>query len=283
MQASAQEVWHARTGLRGRQRGGGTRRPQAERGGGDLPHHPRVADGRAGRRVVGRGPRQPLGHGARGGGDAVRGRGRRRAARRDPEGSAGDHLHRVAGPPADDPEPLQDRRGAVARGRSRGGAQPRHPRPVDLRRPQRRDGHPPDGVRHALRLVGPGGPRLRARGPRRHPPQPGAVRPLLRRVPHQPRDRQDQRAGRRRPPCPRPRGRRARPPAPGPQPESARAARHGSEPRRLLPGTRGVQRLPRRGPGHRPGGHGRAGHPHRPGLPAGRLRRARPTPNGCSC
>ena len=176
------------------------------------------------------GPRQPLGHGARGGRDAVRGRRRRRAARRDAEGGVGDHLHGLAGPAADDPEPVQDRRGAVARGRPRGGAQPRHPRPVDLRRPQRRDGDPSDGVRPALRLVGAGGPRLRARGPRGHPPQPRALHPLLRRVPHQPRDRQDQRAGRRRPPCPRPRGRRARAPAPGPQPGPPRPARHGAEP-----------------------------------------------------
>ena len=78
--------------------------------------------------------------------------------------------------------------------------------------------------------------------------------------------------GRRRPPRPRPRGRRARPPAPGPQPGPPRPARHRAEPRRLLPGARSGQRLPRRGPGHRPGGHGRAGRPHRPRLSAGRLR-----------
>ena len=44
------------------------------------------------------------------------------------------------GPAADDPEHVQDRRRADARGHPRRGARDRHARAVDLRRPQRRHG-----------------------------------------------------------------------------------------------------------------------------------------------
>ena len=94
-----------------------------------------------------------------------------------------------------------------------------------------------------LRL-GPGGPRLRLHRPRRDPRGPGAVPPLLRRLPHLARGRQDRGA--------RPtttcaamidddlvaahRERALTPDQPG-------AARHRPEPRRLLPGPRGLQPL----------------------------------------
>ena len=59
-----------------RQRGRRLASPTGQRGDRHLPHHALLADGRVGRPVGGRGPAQPLGHGARGGRDAVRGRAR---------------------------------------------------------------------------------------------------------------------------------------------------------------------------------------------------------------
>ena len=71
-------------------------------------------------------------------------RARRAAGRR-----AGDDVHGVAGPAADDPQHVQDRRRADAVHDARRGAHAGHPRPVHLRRPLRRDGLPPDRLRHA--------------------------------------------------------------------------------------------------------------------------------------
>ena len=65
------------------------------------------------------------------------------------------------------------------------------------------------------RRLGAGGPRLRARRPRRDAALPGAVPALLRRLPHLPRGRQDRAARRRRPARAGPRGRRAGPPRRG--------------------------------------------------------------------
>ena len=96
------------------------------------------------RRLVGRRPAEPVGQGPRRRRDAVRGRRRRRAARRAPEGRAGDDVHGVAGPAADDPQHVQDRRRADAGGDPRRGPDDRHARAVDLRRPQRRDARPHD-------------------------------------------------------------------------------------------------------------------------------------------
>jgi hypothetical protein len=70
-------------------------------------------------------------------------------------------------------------------------ARRRHPRAVDLRRPQRRDGGAQHRLGDARRRLGAGGPRLRAGRARRHAALPRAVPALLRRLPHQPRDRQD--------------------------------------------------------------------------------------------
>ena len=124
-----------------------------------------------------------------------------RAARCAPGGRAGDDVHGVAGPAADDPEHVQDRRRADAGGHPRRGPDGRHPRAVDLRRPQRRDGRAHDRVgRCSCAGSRAGGARLRAGRPRRDAPGPGPVPALLRRLPHLARDRQDRPARRRRPP-----------------------------------------------------------------------------------
>ena len=84
-----------------------------------------------------------------GGRDAERGRRRRRAARRAAERRAGDDVHRVAGPAADDPEHVQDRRRADAGGVARRRPVARGAGAVDLRRPLRRDGGAADRLRAA--------------------------------------------------------------------------------------------------------------------------------------
>ena len=111
-----------------RQRGRRARRLPAERGHRDLPDHALVGDGGMGRPVGGRAPPEPLGHGARRGRDAERGRRGGRAARRAAGRRAGDDLHRVAGPAPDDPQHVQDRRRADADGLPRGGARRSRPR-----------------------------------------------------------------------------------------------------------------------------------------------------------
>ena len=77
------------------------------------------------------------------------------------KGALGDDVHRVAGPAADDPQHVQDRRRADAGGHPRRGPHRRHARAVDLRRPQRRDGGPRDRLGHAGVRLGAGGARLR--------------------------------------------------------------------------------------------------------------------------
>jgi pyruvate-ferredoxin/flavodoxin oxidoreductase len=81
------------------------------------PRHGRVVG-----RVVVAGRQEPLGHGPGRGRDAERGRRRRRHPRRAAGGLAVDHLHGLAGPAADDPEHVQDRRRADADGAARLGA-----------------------------------------------------------------------------------------------------------------------------------------------------------------
>ena len=90
--------------------------------------------------AAGRG--QPLGHRSRRRRDAVGGGCGRRPARRTAEGCARDDVHRVAGPAADGPQHVQDRGRADAGGHPRRRAHGRHARVVDLRRPQRRDARP---------------------------------------------------------------------------------------------------------------------------------------------
>ena len=107
--------WRYGTKCRGRERGGRPDRLPDERGDRDLPDHPGLDDGRARRRLGRRGRAEPLGLGPGGGRDAERGRSRGRAPRRAPDRRAGDDVHGVAGPAADDPRHVQDRRGADAR------------------------------------------------------------------------------------------------------------------------------------------------------------------------
>jgi Pyruvate flavodoxin/ferredoxin oxidoreductase, thiamine diP-bdg len=159
-------------------------------------------------------------------------------------------------------------------GHPRGRPHGRHPRPVDLRRPLRRDGHPAHRLGHAGRPIGPGGPRPGPGRPRLDAGLAGAVPALLRRLPHLPRGGQDPGPRRRRRPA-RP-GRRRRPsgaPRAGPDPGPAPAARLGPEPGRLLPGPRGQQSLLCGRARHRTGQAGRAGGPDRPPLRPGRLHR----------
>ena len=151
------------------------------------------------------------GDGARRRRDAVRGRRRRRDARRAAEGRPGDDLHGVAGPAADDPQHVQDRRRADAGGHPRRGPHDRHARAVDLRRPQRRDARARDGLGDARR-----GRRSRRRTTSRSSrtrPRSAARVPFL----HffdgfrtSPRGQQDRAARRRRPARPGPRGGRPR-------------------------------------------------------------------------
>ena len=74
-------------------------------------------------------------------------------------GALVDDVHGVAGPAADDPEHVQDRRRADAVRHARRGAHARHACPVDLRRSLGRHGLPADRLRAALLELGAGGPR----------------------------------------------------------------------------------------------------------------------------
>ena len=257
----------------GRQRGSRPRRLRRQRGDLDLPDHPGLADGRALRRLVGGAPAEPVGQGPGRRRDAVRGGRGGRAARRAAEGRARDDVHRVPGTPADGPQHVQDRRRADTDGDPCRRPDRRDPRPLDLRRPQRRDARADDRLGDARGRLGPGGARLRARGPCRDAAGPGPVPPLLRRLPHLARDQQDRAARRGRHPRAGPRRRRAGLPRPGHDARRSRRAGHGPEPRRLLPGPRGVEPVPPGGARDRPGGHGRARRPDRPPVRAGGLPR----------
>ncbi len=217
-----------------------------------------------------------MGEGARRRRDAVRGGRRGRAPRGAPGRCAGHDLHRLAGPPADDPQHVQDRRRADARGHPCRRPDDRHPRALDLRRPQRRHACPCDGLGDAGGRVGPGSARLRPRGPRRHAPGTGPVPAFLRRLPHLARDRPDRDPRRRRHPRPGARGRCPRLPRPGHDARSAGRPRHRPEPGRVLPGPRGVEPVPPRRARDRRGGVRGARRADRPSLWPGRLsRRAR--------
>ena len=148
-----------------------------------------------------------------------------------------------------------------------------HPRALDLRRSQRRDGCPLDRLGHAGQQQpagsdGPGPDR-----PGRHAAGARALPPLLRRLPHQPRGPQDRGAGRRRHPGDDRRRPGAGAPAARAEPRAPGHARHGPEPRRLLPGPRGRQPLLRGRARHRAGGDGQVRQHHRPPVPPVRLRR----------
>ena len=124
---------------------------------------------------------------------SIVGRRRWRSPRLAHDGLAHDDLHGVAGPAPDDPEHVQDR------GRALPLRVPRL-RPfacvelaVHLRRPGRRDGLPPDGLRDARVEQRAGSARHgdgRARGDAQVE---GSVPPLLRRLPHLARGPEDRR------------------------------------------------------------------------------------------
>ena len=161
-------------------------------------------------------------------------------------------------------------------GDPRRGPHRRHPRPVDLRRPQRRDARAHDRLGDARRWLGPGGARLRAGRPRGHAPRPGSRSSIsstasarrTRSTRSSLLDDDDMRALVREEDVLAFRGRGMTPDAPG-------RARHGPEPRRLLPGARGGQPVPPGRARDRPGRDGRAGRPDRPAVRAGRLPRRR--------
>ena len=202
-----------------------------------------------------------------------------RAARGAAGRRAGHDVHRVAGPAADDPEHVQDRRradpgGLARRGPVAGGAGAFH-----LRRPLRRDGGAADRVRAAGLGLGAGGTRPGAGGAGGHAGDPGAVRALLRRLPHLPRAEHGRAARRRRPAGSGARRACPRAPRPGAVARAPVHPRHRAEPRHLLPGTRDGEPLLRRAsPGAVAGGDGplaertgrryRTGRVHRP--PGGR-------------
>ena len=129
-----------RPGHRRRQRGLRQRRVPPQRGVRDLSDHAVVDDGGTGRSVVRRAPPEHLGRRADRHRDAERGRRGRRRPRLAAGRRADDDLHGVAGPAADDPEHVQDRRRTDAGGLPCGGAGARLARAVDLRRPPGRDG-----------------------------------------------------------------------------------------------------------------------------------------------
>ena len=192
------------------------------------------------------------------------------------KGALGDDVHRVAGPAADDPQHVQDRRRADADGHPRRGPHDRDPRPVDLRRPQRRDARPGHRLGDARRRA-----RSRRRTTSRSSPTP---RRCAARVPFlhffdgfrtSPRDQQDRASSsRRRPAGARPRRGRRSPSArrgmtPGApvvrgtaqNPDVFFQAREASNPYHLAV------------PGIVAGGHGRARRADRPALRPGRLPR----------
>ena len=163
-----------------------------------YPITPVVDDGRVGRPVgVGR-QEEHLGHGAARRRDAERRRRRGRRARRAADRRADDDLHGVAGPAADDPEHVQDRRRADADGVSRRGPLAGRAGAVDLRRSLRRDGRADDRLGDALFELRAGSARPRAHRAERHAGLAHPVHPLLRRLPHVARGQQDRGARRRR-------------------------------------------------------------------------------------
>ena len=179
--------------------------------------------------------------------DAVRGRRGRRGARRAAGRRADDDLHGVAGPAAHDPQHVQDRRRADLVRHARVGPHARHPRPLDLRRPLRRDGGPADRLRAALPR-----PRSRrrttSRSSRSAPPSRPASPSSTSSTASAPRTRWPRSRSSTTTTCAQmiPEDLVAAAPRPGPLARPPRAPRHRPEPGRLLPGARGLQPLLRR-------------------------------------
>ena len=201
---------------------------------------------------------------------AVRGRPRLAPGR-----GADDHLHRLPGPVVDDPEHVQDRRGIDRDGLPRHRPRRGHPRPVDLRRPQRRDGVPHDGLCVAFVGVGAG---IAGHGPDRpggDAGKPHPLPPLFRRLPHFPRGEQDRATDRGRRPRDDRRGVGAGAPPPRALAGAAGAAGDRAESQRLLPSPRGLQPLLRQGRRAGAEGDGQVRQAGRPAISFVRLRRRR--------
>ena len=139
-------------------------------------------------------------------------------------GRPDDDLHGVAGPAADDPQHVQDRRRAHLGRLPHRGPDAGHALPVDLRRPQRRDGRAGHGLGDALLEHRAGGPGFRPDRPGGDARGPGAVPALLRRLPDLPRGQQDRAADPGRPAGDDPRRAGARPTASGRSTPSGRSS-----------------------------------------------------------
>ncbi len=197
-----------------------------------------------------------LGHGAARRRDAERGWRRGRRARRAADRRDDHHVHGVAGPAADDPEHVQDRRRADADGLSRRRALAGRAGAVDLRRSLRRHGRADDRLGDAVLELGAGGARPGAHRPERDARLAHSLHPLLRRLPHVARDQQDRSARRRGRARDDRRRSGVRAPTPRAQPGSAGRARRGAESRRLLPGPRDGEPVLRGAAGARADGDG---------------------------
>ena len=196
------------------------------------------------------------------------------------KGALGDDVHRVPGTPADGPEHVQDRGRTDAGGHPCRRSDRRDARPLDLRRPQRRDACADDRLGHARGRLGPGSTRLRARGACGDAAGEG---PFLHffdgfRTSHEINKIALLRRGRH----PGAGSRRGCPGLPGPRDDAGRSRcpRHGAEPGRVLPGPRGVESVPPGRSRDRPAGHGRARRPGRAADTGWSTTTAPPTPNG---
>ena len=219
-------------------------------------------------------PDEPVGRRPRRPGDAGRGRRRRRRPRRAAGRRADDNLHRLAGPPPDDPQHVQDCGRAYALRLPCCLALHRHPGLVDLRRPFRRHGGACDWFRFAQRGIGARGARSRAGGAGGDFGGAGAVRPFHGRVPHLARVEYDRDAVGRADPRHDRRRSRPRPPPAWPESRTARHPRHGPEPRHLLPGAGDGKSVLPVNARHRAADDGSFYRPDRPPLPPVSLRRS---------
>ena len=189
------EEYDERIQIYGRQQRRRVRLLCVYRGGGHLPDHSVEPHGRPGGPVVRCRQEEHLRHHGEGVRDAVRGRRRRRGARLAGRRRADHHLHGFPGSAPHDPQHVQDGRRAAAVRVPRQRAHAGHPGAVHLRRPLRRHGVPPDGLRHAGRDQRPGGHGPVGRGaPVRHQ-GPHPLHQFLRRIPHLPRSAEDRRVG----------------------------------------------------------------------------------------
>ena len=226
------------------------------------------------------GTAERLRHRACGGRDAERGRCGRRPSRCAAERCPRDHLHRLAGSAADDPEHVQDRRRTDAGGAARRRPLARRAGAVDLRRPLGRDGGSPDGLRTPCVGIRPGGTRPGIGRSGRNASDSSSVRAFLRRLPHVARAEHDRAAVRRRSPRARARGARPSPSRPSTLAGAALHPRHRPEPRRLLPGARDGESVLRARARDRRGRDGARCRAHRAPTPHRRLQRR---PRGRSC